>query len=169
MVAPVGGSYGVQPKSSLTAVAVYVNHRAALEYDFRSRFGFGVSSIDDESLGWQEITALIDGLIDDHTSHTFAACAGWSYVPSPAEVQFYNELDVKLAMNRGKNQPKPPAVKRPWEAPRNTDVVPSRQSVERRELLKARLGLGGVVDAHDQPDRQPQAQGDDRHQQVEPM
>ena len=62
---------------------MYVHHRPALEYDFHARFGFGVERIDREELSWQAVTALIDGLIDDHTSHTFASVAGWSYVPSP--------------------------------------------------------------------------------------
>lgn len=98
--------------------------------------------IDRQELTYAELTALIDGLLDDRTSHTFAAVAGWSYVPSPQEVSFYDELDVKLAMNRGKNQPRPPRTKRPWEQERKRDVpVTSVESVQRRERLNARLGL----------------------------
>lgn len=122
---------------------MYVHHRPALEYDFNARFGFGVERIDREELSWQAVTALIDGLIDDHTSHTFASVAGWSYVPSPQEVAFYDELDVKLAMNRGKNQPMPQRVKRPWETPRVNQVTPrsDAESRDRRARLNERLGI----------------------------
>lgn len=120
-----------------------MHHRPALEYDLITRAGFGVDRIDREELSWQTMTALIDGLMSDHTSHTFASAAGWSYVPSPAEVQFYNELDVKLAMNRGKNQPAPQRTKRPWEQPKQKDVTPRNDAAsrERRERLNERLGI----------------------------
>lgn len=136
----VGEDRGVQPKSAVDATAVYFHHRAALEYDFRARFGFGVEKIDREELSWQQVQALIDGLLIDHSSHSFASVMGWAYVPTPAEVQFYDELDVKIAMNRAKNQPAPPRTKRPWEQARTV----SRRDPEhdaRLERLKARLGL----------------------------
>lgn len=130
-----------------------------------TRAGFGLEKIDNGLMAWSTLTALVDGLVDDHTSHTFASLAGWSYVPSPAEVQFYNELDVKIAMNRGKNQPVPAPVKRPWEK-RKLEVSNRFDpgSTARRAKLNAMLGLGGVVDADDKPDGQPQSDGDDAHQ-----
>lgn len=80
--------------------------------------------------------------MSDHTSHTYASAAGWSYVPSAEEVFFYNELDVKAMMNRGKNQPTPQPVKRPWEQPLVRS--PQHQDPEHRarlERLQKRLGL----------------------------
>lgn len=123
---------------------VYFHHRAALEYDFRSRFGFGVERVDRGGLSWRELQALVDGLLDDHSSHTFASVMGWAYVPTPAEVQFYDELDVKLAMNRGRNQPAPPRTKRPWEMAKPSFVPPKPRdgdAAARRELLNERLGI----------------------------
>lgn len=88
------------------------------------------------------MTALVDGLMSDHTSHTFASAAGWSYVPSAEEVFFYNEIDVKAIMNRGKNQPAPRPVKRPWEQPRASAVAARDPDHDARlERLKQRLGL----------------------------
>ncbi len=84
--------------------------------------------------------ALIDGLLDDHSSHTFASVMEWAYVPTPAEVQFYDELDVKIAMNRGKNQPAPPRTIRPREQARNTPRRDPEHDA-RLERLKARLGI----------------------------
>ena len=80
--------------------------------------------------------------MNDHMSHTFASTQGWSYVPSAEEFFFYNELDVKALMNRGKNQPSPQPVKRPWEQPREN--APVRQDPEhqaRLERLQMRLGI----------------------------
>lgn len=87
------------------------------------------------------MSALVGGLMSDHTSHTFASAAEWAYVPSPAEVAFYDELDVKLAMNRGKNQPVPAPVKRPWHA---KPVVAKPRDPEhdaRLARLQQRLGI----------------------------
>ncbi len=88
------------------------------------------------------MNALVDGLMSDHTSHTFASAAGWSYVPSAEEVFFYNEIDVKAMMNRGRNQPAPHPVKRPWEQSK-TRVKASNdpEHAQRLERLKRRLGL----------------------------
>lgn len=143
MVASVLGGYGVRPKSALLAVIVYAHHRPALEYDLMTRVGFGVDRIDREELSWEQLMALVDGILNDHTSHTHASLAGWSYVPAPDEVAFYNELDVKLAMNRGKNQPMPQPVKRPWEQGKPKAVLPRNDAAarKRRERLNERLGI----------------------------
>ncbi|UOQ57247.1 hypothetical protein MUN78_16580 [Leucobacter allii] len=81
--------------------------------------------------------------MSDHTSHTFASAAGWAYVPSAEEVAFYNDLDVKLAMNRGKNQPLPQPVKRPWEQAQPKAIVPRNdpETRKRRQALNERLGI----------------------------
>ncbi|WP_053386249.1 hypothetical protein [Leucobacter japonicus] len=108
-----------------------------------TRVGFGVDRIDRQELSWEQMMALVDGILNDHTSHTFASLAGWSYVPSPDEVAFYNDLDVKLVMNRGKNQPMPQPVDRPWERGKPKAVLPRNDSESRarRERLNERLGL----------------------------
>lgn len=136
----VGRDRGLRPKIALTATALYHHHRDALEYDFRARFGFGVERIDRQELTWRQMSALVAGLMSDHSSHTFASVMGWSYVPTPAEVQFYNELDVKIAMNRGKNQPAPSRTKRPWEQAQ-VSVRRDPEHGARLERLKARLGI----------------------------
>lgn len=99
--------------------------------------------IDRQELTYSELTALVDGLINDHTSHTFASVMEWAYVPSPAEVAFYDELDVKIAMNRGKNQPRPKRTERPWEKSRPKDHTPryDPEREKRRERLNERLGI----------------------------
>lgn len=143
MAAAVAGGYGVRPKSAVVAVAIYVHHRPALEYDLVTRAGFGVERIDRQEISWEQLTALVDGFMSDHTSHTYASAAGWAYVPDPAEVAFYDELDVKLLMNRGKNQPAPQRVKRPWEHKPAAQVTPRRdpETLARRDRLNVRLGL----------------------------
>lgn len=98
--------------------------------------------IDRGELTYTTLIALIEGLLDDHTSHTVASAEGWSYVPSPEEVFFYNELDVKIASNRGKNQPAPQPVKRPWEQPKvSSRAAHDPEHDARLDRLKQRLGL----------------------------
>lgn len=108
-----------------------------------TRVGFGVDRIDREEISWEQLTALIDGLMSDHTSHTYASASGWAYVPAANEVAFYDDLDVKLMMNRGRNQPMPQRTKRPWEEKRKPSVAPRRdpETLARREQLNTRLGL----------------------------
>lgn len=108
-----------------------------------TRVGFGAERIDREEISWEQLTALIDGLMSDHTSHTYASASGWAYVPAATEVAFYDDLDVKLMMNRGKNQPMPQRTKRPWEEKRASVVTPRRdpETLARREQLNKRLGL----------------------------
>lgn len=74
-------------------------------------------------------------------------------MPTPQEIQFYDDLDVKIAMNRGKNQPRSQPVKRPWEqktVEKPASYDPGR--ADRQARLAERLGLGGVVDSDDKPD-----------------
>ncbi len=98
--------------------------------------------VDRGELTYATLIALVEGLLNDHTSHTIASVEGWSYVPSAEEVFFYNEIDVKAIMNRGKNQPAPRPVKRPWEQPKASAVSARDPEHEARlERLKLRLGL----------------------------
>ena len=83
----------------------------------------------------------MNGLLNDPTSHTVAAVEGWAYVPSAEEVFFYNELDVKAIMNRGKNQPAPQPVKRPWLTPRVSAKARDPEHDGRLDRLKQRLGI----------------------------
>lgn len=100
--------------------------------------------IDRGELTYTTLIALVEGLLDDHTSHTVASAEGWSYVPSAEEVFFYNELDVQIASNRRKNQPTPQPVKRPWEQPRTRSIAAQDpEHAARLDRLKQRLGLPG--------------------------
>lgn len=100
-------------------------------------------AIESDELSWREWQAVVDGLLRDHSSHTCAAVAGWAYVPTPAEVAFYDELDVKIQMNRGKNQPSQPPVQRPWMAEKPKLILPKNDpaTMSRRARLNAHLGL----------------------------
>lgn len=124
----------------MTALYLYVRHREAVEYDLRERFHFGLERIDRGELAPFVIMSILNGLFEDHSTHTYASVMEWAYVPTPAEVAFYDELDVKIAMNRGKNQPAAPRTKRPWEQAQ----VSARRDPEhdaRLERLKARIGI----------------------------
>ena len=102
-----------------------------------------MEKVDRGELTYAEFTAYVDGLLQDHSSHTVAAFMGWSYVPTPQEVFFYHEMYAQAAMNRGKHQPKPPRIERPWESGQRPMSEPKYDPdrAKRRERLNERLGL----------------------------
>lgn len=108
---------------------------------------------------------LVGQIARDPYSTLTAALNGWSYAPNPVDAFFLNWVDAQAQMNHrsGKVPPKP--VPRPWERPDGPKkAAPGPSSAARREALRERLGLGRVVYADDQPDGQPESEGDDRHQ-----
>ena len=104
---------------------------------------------------------LVGQVVRDPYSTLTAALNGWSYAPNPVDAFFLNWVDAQAQMNHrpGKVPPKP--VERPWERPeRAPKPAPGSGDTPRRSALRERLGLGRVVDADDEPDGQPQAEGE---------
>lgn len=127
-----------------------------------SRYGWGADEILRGARGWNLAAMLVGEIVRDPYSHLSAAINGWSYVPNPIDVFFLNWIDAQAQMHHqsGKVQPKP--ARRPWEhggAAKQSPPDPS--STVRRQALRERLGLGRVVDADDEPDGEPQPEGDE--------
>jgi hypothetical protein len=117
-----------------------VLHRAALDYDLLTRFGWGVEQI--PLLGVNRVAGLVDEVMRDPYSHSIAAVAGWSFVPSPQDVSFRNWVDVTAQMNKKKNAAPVKPVERPWEqGARPVWRAPDPNRDVRRKKLRARLGL----------------------------
>lgn len=118
---------------------------------------------------WNLVALLVAQVARDTYSHLYASFQGWAYAPNPMDAFFLDWVDAQAVMHHqpGKVPPKP--VKRPWESAVSKQSVPSHDPsrVDRRRALMSRLGLGGVVEADDEPDGQPDAEGDDRHHEVE--
>jgi hypothetical protein len=114
-----------------------------LEVDFHARYGFSVAHA--SRLGWHIFDALIIGVHEDSSSHTFASVAGWSYRPAPAEVAFYNWVDAQAVMNRSANAVRPKPVTRPWEiVEEHVTGRLSSEDNERRLKLEKLLGVNGL-------------------------
>lgn len=105
-----------------------------------TRFGWGPERVTE--LGVNRVAALVGEIIRDPYSHSNAAVAGWSYVPSPTDVLFRNWVDVTAQMHRKKNAAPVKPVERPWEQGRRPVWrAPDPQQETRRAKLRARLGL----------------------------
>lgn len=120
--------------------------------------------------GWNLAAMLVGEIVRDPYSHLSAAVNEYAYVPAPEDVSFLNWVDAQAQMHHqsGKVPPKP--AERPWMVKQvRRDVLPDPGREARRAALRDRLGLGGVVQADDQPDGQPEAESDDRHHKVEPV
>lgn len=114
--------------------------------------------------GWNLVAALVGEILRDPYSHLVAAGAGWSYVPAPEDVSFLNWLDATAQLHHQKGKVPPKPTVRPWTVGTvRRDVMPDPERAQRRSALMMRLGLGGVVEADDEPDGKPQSEGDDRH------
>lgn len=105
---------------------------------------------------------LVAEIVADPYSRLVASFNGYAYAPHPADVFFFNWVDAQAQMRHksGKVPPKP--VERPWMAQKSARAsTPDPGSEGRRRALMERLGLGRVVEADDQPDGQPESEGDD--------
>lgn len=99
-----------------SAAALWVlirDHRSALEYDWRTRFGFGVSEVLSRRMLWREAWALTQQILRDPDSHTAASLAGWSAVPGAARVSAADLIEVYVGSKRKKNAT-PFRLDRPW-------------------------------------------------------
>lgn len=105
---------------------------------------------------------LVGEVAREPYSHLQASFQGWAYVPDPMDVFYLNWVDAQAQMHHRSGKVPPRPAKRPWESSAPVVAsIPDPGRVERRAALMARLGLGSVVDADDEPDREPEPEGDD--------
>lgn len=91
-------------------------HRGAFEYDWRTRFGIPLSSLDksDDWADWSEAYRLMVELCLDPSSHVAAAIAGWQSPATDASLVLADLFDLQA---RSKTKRKPASYPRPWDAP----------------------------------------------------
>lgn len=117
-------------------------HRGAFDYDLRSRLRLSARQVEEGDLSWNDAVALTRELIRDPYSHSFAALAGYEFVPAPEDVQFYNWVDATAQMNHRSGKVAPTPAKRPWVGTGVSKVGPvTEDSRERRRRLAERLGV----------------------------
>lgn len=118
-------------------------HRSAVAYDWRSRFGLGSEVIGD-GMGWREAVDLADTLRRDPTSWLGAALSGWKYPMSHEAVLLADLFDLEHTVN-SKRPPKPHPI-RPWETSGRTSQRMGDTGGRSREQVEAilRRARGGA-------------------------
>ena len=81
----------------------------------------------------QRAWELTRELLRDHTSHSFAALAGWAYAPTGAEIALWDRYELEGRLRR-------PGW-RPWLERRNDPLRPAEPETARRERLARRRRL----------------------------
>ncbi|KAA8828319.1 hypothetical protein [Bifidobacterium tissieri] len=113
-----------RPKS-LTLIHLWLEHRAALQYDWMRAWG---QPLDLRAMPLYAAWPMLEQILMDHTSHSWAALAGWEWIPDPADkyIHAYNQ-------GAGKVRTRPP-----WQA---TDIRPTigRTGKPRNERLRRKL------------------------------
>lgn len=123
-------------------------HRPALEYDWRTRFGLPLTAVGTAAMSWGEACRLVGELAAEPSSHTAAALGGWSHPWSweATAVADLWELTAGLHTAKGKESPDYP---RPWPKPhtgRRRGNAAGRTPEQMRDLLdRLRRGEEGVT------------------------
>lgn len=131
-----GQHVGSGPKS-LILLHLWQEHRAALQYDWMRAWG---CPLDLTLMPLHAAWPMLREILRDRTSHSFAALAGWSFIPDPADKWIHAANQSQSRLRR-----KPPwEAADPW-APERTGRsagAGARPHDERlRGRLKERLGI----------------------------
>lgn len=94
-------------------------HRGALRYDWRTRFGRGLDESVPADIGWDEALDLVRILRSDPSSRIAAAAEGWDQPHAPGDLIAMRQFELtQAAAGVKKPQPYPTA---PW-ASKNTST-----------------------------------------------
>lgn len=95
----------------------------------------------DGTLAWRESWMLLTQLLNDSTSHTFAAVAGWRYPFSPEARALADLYDLTVAANTEKKKRKrAKPYPRPWKTRHGTR---SRKPTVDQATIRAALAARG--------------------------
>ncbi|OXN01659.1 hypothetical protein [Bifidobacterium vansinderenii] len=119
-----------RPKS-LIVLHLWLEHRAALQYDWIRAWG---CPLDLKAMPLYAAWPMLWQILMDHSSHSYAALAGYAWIPDPADKYIH-------AYNQGMSKIR---IRPPWQTTvTQTDPAkPKRPHDERlRRRLKDRLGI----------------------------
>ena len=128
-----------QPGKILGLLDLIEEHRAAVEYDFRSRFHLGLDAITVD-VGWGEAIRLVGILRADPSSALAAAMEGWDHPISREALILMDLFDLDMAVNAGKKKPKP--YPRPWKQKTNVQKHGNVGGRTRAEIVAILNGVG---------------------------
>lgn len=97
----------------MTLLDLFEEHRAAFEYDWRTRFHLPLTVVPGGGMGWGEALRMTRILVGDPTSQVAAAVGEWSHPWSHESMVLANLYDLEHKVNAGKKTPKP--YPRPWD------------------------------------------------------
>lgn len=94
-------------------------HRGAVEYDWRSRFGLGLAASVPSVVGWGEAVRLVRVLASDPSSQLAAALQGWAYPLERTGWMLADLIDVQIAKSGAKRatpypRPTPSRRRQKW-------------------------------------------------------
>lgn len=124
---------GGAPGGIARLLDVIEEHRAALRFDFRDRFGL---SLDDAGDGYTfgEALDLVRELVDEQGTRSHAAVRGWAYALSTTNQTLQHLLELYAAVHRDtKKQPKPMSLGWPW--PEQADVTEEEREALTQQLI----------------------------------
>lgn len=110
---------GLEPGGILGLLDLIEEHRAALRYDWRVRFGLGLDCVPDV-IGWDEALDLVRILRGDPSSQIASAIEGWDYPLSREGWQMADLIDVQGSSKAGKKW-------KPYQRP-----IKARDGVEKK-------------------------------------
>lgn len=129
----------------LTLLDLADEHRGAITYDWRTRFGVPWAAVPTE-MDWGEAWLLLQQVVLDPSSRLAAAVAGWEY-PLSREGQIaidHYDLAHKIAAGKKSITPYP----RPWHRQRKRFGRATRPQAEIMAALRAR-GHGRLLHRQD--------------------
>ncbi len=129
---------GGAPGGIVRLLDVVEEHRAALRFDFRDRFGL---SLDDAGDGYTfgEAIDLTLELLDEQGTRSHAAVRGWSYPLSWSSQMLQHLVEINARWWRPTGSP-PLSLGWPW--PQQSDVTDEEREALTQQLI-ARSALAG--------------------------
>lgn len=120
-----------RPKS-LILITLWQDHRAALQYDWMQVWH---QPLDLKTTPLNIAWPMCREILKNRRSHSFAALAGWAYVPDDTDklVQSINHVPVETQPHARLGET--------GHAPLGADTAKHRHDHRRRALLNRRLGL----------------------------
>lgn len=125
-----------QPGGIITVVELIDDHTAAFVYDFRQRFGLGLSDLG-STVPWLEVLYLVSVLIRDPSSWLSTAINRWDHPISYEWAALAATYDLHAQVH-SKRKPKP--YPRPWGNSDKGKRKGTARSDAREILAKARQG-----------------------------
>lgn len=128
------------PGGIVRLLDVVEEHRAALRFDFRDRFGLSLDDAGDRYSFGEAIDLTLE-LLAEQGTRSHAAVRGWAYPLSLTDQWLQQMVEILGAVHRDtKKQPQPITFGWPW--PQESDVTDEEREALTQQLI-ARSALAG--------------------------